>query len=593
MCETIIYVILIVFKLYYYLESYVFLSESGSKMKKYINSKNIDLKYNNKKVIKIDFKILIYSLIISVNILCLKFLLSSSFLFSSIYIVKVFNKSVDIASIFYPNYIIFKIIHYISFYIVCSHFVYHLYLYLESRFKVKIKKSTANNSDSYILGKDIENSNNVYITKHGMYQNILITGSIGSGKTSTVISNITDYLLSSKMSGLIIDVKGNYIARVLEIAKKHNIEDRIVEISLTSNLKYNPINDFKTSPIEISHMIVKVLNLLSETNNSDSFWLDKVESYLKDFIVIIKTYLDNINFNEIHKLVNSKDYLKERLNNVKEYVITNNISDDKLFEINNSVSNLKNEYLTLDERTSSIIKSEITRITDIFSSDFEVFNQFCSNSKGIDFSNNNIYVLSLNISKHRKLAKVISTYLKLDFQNYVLKGNTKNIFFIADEYQEIANKEDAHFFSLSREFKCINIVSMQSYSSLLSSINNKDVANVIIQNLVNKIWFRNDDNYTNNEVIKQIGKEEKERLTFNINENSNETKFNMFTNNFKNSKSNLTEGYNLTKSNENILEINYFSTVLKNFEVCALISDGYKSILYKKVKIDMFKSSNI
>lgn len=392
------------------------------------------------------------------------------------------------------------------------------------------------------------------------------------------------------MSGLIIDVKGNYIQRVKEIAGKYNIEDRIVEISITSKCKYNPINDFNSSPIEISHMIVKVLGLLSETNNSDSFWLDKVETYLKDFIIIIKTYLDNINFNEIHKLVNSKEYLKQRLSSVKEYVIKNNISDEKLFEINNSINNLKNEYLTLDERTSSIIKSEITRITDIFSSDFNIFNQFCSNSKNIDFSQNNIYVLSLNISKHRKLAKVISTYLKLDFQNYVLKGNTKNIFFLADEYQEIANKEDAHFFSLSREFKCINIVSMQSYSSLVSSLNSKETANVIIQNLVNKIWFRNDDNYTNDEVIKQIGKEDKERLTFNINENSKETTFNMFTNNFKNSKSNLTEGYNLSKTNENILEINYFSTTLKNFEVCSLISDGNESKLYKKVKMDRYNS---
>ena len=35
---------------------------------------------------------------------------------------------------------------------------------------------------------------------------------------------------------------------------------------------------------------------------------------------------------------------------------------------------------------------------------------------------------------------------------------------------------------------------------------------VIIQNLINKIWFRTDDTYTIEEVQKQIGKEEKEKI---------------------------------------------------------------------------------
>ena len=587
--EMIIYSIFIIFKIYYFFDTYIFLSESGSKINKYIKSKNIDLNLNNKNIkFNINYIVLKKSLIISVLLILVKLILTVKFLFSNFFIIKLFEKNIDIATIFGDDYYIFKMLYYIFSYIILNYIIYHYYIYKDKK-QIKSnlnKSSTISNLDSFKLGID-ENNDNVYISKNGMYQNILITGSIGSGKTSSAISNLTQYLISKKMSGLIIDVKGNYIDKVKKIAKEYNIEDRICEISLTSNLKYNPINDYILSPIEISHMIVKVLKLLSDTNNSDSFWFDKVETYLKDFIVLIRVYNDSINFNEIHKLITSKLYLNEKLDFVKEYVIKNNVSDDKLFEINNSINNIKNEFLTLDERTSSIIKSEVTRITDIFSSDYEIYNQFCSNSKNIDFSTNKIYILSLNNSKHRKLAKVISSYLKLDFQNYVLKGNLKNVFFIADEYQEIVNKEDAHFFSLSREFKCINIVSMQSYSSIIDALKSKETANVIIQNLVNKIWFRNDDNYTNNEVIKQIGKEDKERLTFNINENSKETTFNMFTNNFKNTKSNLTEGYNLSRSNENILEVNYFSTVLKNFEVCTMISDGTSSKLFKKVKLEI------
>jgi SepF-like predicted cell division protein (DUF552 family) len=191
----------------------------------------------------------------------------------------------------------------------------------------------------------------------------------------------------------------------------------------------------------------------------------------------------------------------------------------------------------------------------------------------------------MNIAENRKLSKIVSTYLKLDFQQQILKFNSKPIFFMCDEYQEFANTEDSNFFSLSREFKCINVVSMQSYTSLNNSLNNINAAKIIIQNLVNKIWFRNDDVYTVEEIIKQIGKEEKEKLSVNLNEASKETKYNLFTNNFKNIKSNLSEGYTVTKSLENILDCNYFTTKLKTFETACMLSDGNNVTLYKKVKL--------
>ncbi len=392
---------------------------------------------------------------------------------------------------------------------------------------------------------------------------------------------------------MIIDVKGNYINRVNEIAKKYGIEDRIIEISLTSKSKYNPINNNSIKPIETAHMIVNVLKILSDKNSSDSYWLDKVETYLKDFIVLIKSYEEYVNFAEIHKLVNSENYLREKIKQIKTNIINDDFNDNELFELNASLSNITFEFLKLDDRTKGIIKSEITRITDIFSSDFDIFNQFCSNSKSLDFSLNRIYVLTMDISKQRKLSKVIATYLKLDFQNYVLSNNKKNIFFIADEYQEIVNEEDAHFFSLSREFKCINIVSMQSYSSLINVLGNKDTANVVIQNFVNKIWFRNDDNYTNLEVQKLLGKERKEKVSLNINESSKESKFNYISKNFKSNKSSLTEGYSISKEIENIVDLNYFSTKLKTFEVAAIISDGTSSKFYDYIKLKLYERGKI
>ena len=48
-------------------------------------------------------------------------------------------------------------------------------------------------------------------------------------------------------------------------------------------------------------------------------------------------------------------------------------------------------------------------------------------------------------------------------------SNTSNrpVCFISDEYSEYVTATDANFFSQSREAKCINIISTQSYNSLL------------------------------------------------------------------------------------------------------------------------------
>lgn len=574
--EFFFYFLFLFIKFYSFLDKNYFYNNQGSKLSKFIKNKNIEeAKINNKFIFNDINKNHLYSCIISTNIIALKIMFTYDFLSSNFYVINLFNKKIDLISSFGNYFTVFKVLYYIVSFI----FTFYIVLKIFSKNK-KVETNEVVNTCDLLIGT--EGENNIYLNKNGLFQNILITGSIGSGKTSSAITNILDYLLKNNIYGLILDVKGNYIDIVKSVARKYNKLENIVTISLSDDFSYNPLDKPNVSAIEIAHGLRKVLTLLSDKNNSDSYWLDKVEMYLKDFIVIIRTYNEYPTFFEIHKLVTNKDYLNSKLNNIENLA---RFSDYKLFEINSSLSNIKNEFLSLDDRTSSIIRSEITRLTDIFSSEYIINKKFCSKSDNLNFNSNNIYVLSINISENRKLSKIISTYLKLDSQNQILNNNKIPVFFICDEYQEFCNSEDSHFFSLSREYKSINVVSMQSYTSLINNLNNINSAKVIIQNFVNKIWFRNDDVFTVEEIIKQLGKEEKERISTSFNESSKETKYSLFTNSFKNLKSNLSEGYNINKNLENILDINYFTSSLKTFEAVCLFSDGININVYKKVKL--------
>ena len=115
----------------------------------------------------------------------------------------------------------------------------------------KKKPSITLNSYNKPIDKDIclyigKTNDNlpIYLSKESLYQNILITGTIGTGKTSSAMYPFTKQLIryqcqtsDLKLGMLILDVKGNYYEKVLEFAKKYGRLDDIIVIELKRESK--------------------------------------------------------------------------------------------------------------------------------------------------------------------------------------------------------------------------------------------------------------------------------------------------------------------------------------------------------------------
>ena len=205
-------------------------------------------------------------------------------------------------------------------------------------------------------------------------------------------------------------------------------------------------------------------------------------------------------------------------------------------------------------------------------------------------NNGKIVVLNMNIAKYKNLSKIIAAYLKLDFQSEVLSQLSKNnnlnpTVFMCDEYHEYVTLSDADFFAQSRESKCINIVSTQSYSSILNTLQNEASVKVIVQNLVNKLWLRTDDIYTIESAQKQIGREDKTKISKNVSENASETNYNFFTNSLISRKSNLSETISTHIQTDYIYDINFFTQNLETFSCLAFISNGNKILPPCKINL--------
>lgn len=591
-----------ILKLVSLVDNTLLFTQSGSKLDKYINRGNqqkltcnfgitenkLKILYSVKDIVNSPLKRKHISniLLATMTIIAIKVAFTYKLLFRNFSYITIFNKNIDLVSIFGDKYNVFIYLYYL----LSAFFILNILL---KYFKYKNKSEDTNYNiiqDSIYLGENLKNKLPIYLTYDGLYQNVLITGSIGSGKTSSAISNIMDGLLKNNTYGLIIDVKGNYISTLTNIARKYNKEDKIQVISMENDFKYNPINKPKLSSTELANYMIKVLKILSKgNNNSDPFWLDKSEAYIRDFITLIRAYNDNfVNFMEIHKLVTSNSYIEDKLNIIKQKILNNEYSDEKLFEINSAINNIKNEYLKLDERVIGIIKSEITRLTNIFVTNYGIYNKFCTENSTLNFFDSKIVILSMNIGKNRFLSKVISTYLKLDFQQQILARENPNVpvFFVCDEFQEIVNREDSNFFSISREYKAINIISVQSYNSIVNALQDERSAMVIIQNLVNKIWFRNDDMFTVKEIINQIGKEEKDIETMSYTESGQNSRYSVLNNKFKDYKTGLSKSYSVNKKDEYKFNEEYITSGLKTFEAMCFLSDGNKIDIIEKLKLN-------
>ena len=455
----------------------------------------------------------------------------------------------------------------------------------------------------------------VTIPEKSLYQNILITGTIGTGKTSSAMYPFTKQLMEyksnnakEKLGMLILDVKGNYYLQVKEYATLYEREQDLIILDLSGSIKYNPLHKPNLKASVLANRLKTIL-LLFSPNNSESFWLDKVEQILCECIKLCRLYNKGyVTFEELHNLVVLPNYYEEKIQVLRNLFLKGSFSQEDTYHLLSSFNFFEKEYSILDERTKSILKSEVTRITNLFLSDYQVKNVFCPTEKEINFfgfhdvlEKGKIVVLNLNIAEYKNLAKMIAAYLKLDFQTEVLNrlANTSNledqrsICFISDEYHEYVTLSDASFFSQSREAKCINIVATQSYTSLLNTLNNPSSVKVIVQNLVNKLWFRTDDIFTIEDAQKQIGKEEKEKFSKTISENAKETNFNYLYHRFHSKNSNLSESFNTYFQTDYIFDTNFFTQNLETFSCLSFLSDGDKILLPQKIKlVPYFKKNN-
>lgn len=141
----------------------------------------------------------------------------------------------------------------------------------ENEEKLKLKIGTNKNGDL------------VNIEEQGLYQNIIVTGTIGSGKTSSAMYPFTRQLIAykadskkEKLGLLILDVKGNYHKQVEKYCILYGRQKDLIVLSLDGNIRYNPLDKPNLKAHILANRLKTILTLFS-SKNGEQYWLDKAE----------------------------------------------------------------------------------------------------------------------------------------------------------------------------------------------------------------------------------------------------------------------------------------------------------------------------
>jgi len=164
------------------------------------------------------------------------------------------------------------------------------------------------------------------IPERGLFTGIAIVGAVGSGKTASAMYPFAEQILAyrsddpdRRIGGLILEVKGDFCARVREILIRHGRAGDYVEISLTSEYRYNPLHN-DLDAYALAYNIASLLNNLFG-RGKEPFWQQAYTNLVKFIILLHKVAFDYVTLFDVYECAINPDLLESRITEAQRRLI--------------------------------------------------------------------------------------------------------------------------------------------------------------------------------------------------------------------------------------------------------------------------------
>lgn len=441
--------------------------------------------------------------------------------------------------------------------------------------------------------------------------NIMMTGSIGSGKTQGGVLIFFDQLtqnFSPLPSILALDPKGTFVAEARKLCQQQGLSASTLWMSLDGRVTFNPIyhpEALKNSRfIDIAQMIrAAAINYAGMATDDSPFWETAGFNLIKNSLVLCATVHSYYTLSDLYKTMVEMGGAKDDdiVKIIEKALKDRRFGEEERYNIEKAHIYFLSEYLTMDERTRSGVLTTATNFLNQFQ-EYRAARVFCPKQEDLTLSSMDEVIdegkiLLFSISSPG-LARSMGTFLKLHYEQSVLNrltdGRSKErpAVLIIDEYQDVVSTGqgkflgDDRFLAKAREANAVMIAASQSLTSIENSVGKKEAASELFQNFRTRIALHSTDLRTIHAFQECAGQWEQERVSTSYGELSQDAKRNIVHGDFESARANLSESVSISPQKEYQFTAKDFAT-LRSFEAFAQIYDGMRTE-FKKLFLKPF-----
>lgn len=436
---------------------------------------------------------------------------------------------------------------------------------------------------------------------------IMVTGSIGSGKSVATLLPWSEQLLNFKPtpSFLVVDPKLMFAEDFIELVDKKGISDRVFHFKFDGDVKINPIyrkNVLKNGAFaEVANMIrAAQINFMGRESGDSKFWGIKSNDLVKNTIRFCAgtqgNYFTLIDFYTALVEANSRDYALE----IHDSLEKNYFDEEEKANLEFTAQYFDNEYNELDDK----IKSGITATATAFLSqlmEYKASQILCPKEEDVTlWSMDEIVdggkILVLDI-RNQGLARAIGTIVRLQYQASVLsrysrtdKSKNKGLAVtIVDEYPDVASVGggevlgDDTYRAKCRGANGVDIYASQGHTSLESAVNDKNATQTLLLNFRTHISLHSLDEKTAEFFGRVGGEEEIEKENESFSESGKKPIRNFVSGEVISQEASVTRSVSRTKEKRKRITAEKLAK-LNTFEACGLVFlDGVKTEFFEKI----------
>lgn len=376
-----------------------------------------------------------------------------------------------------------------------------------------------------------------YFTLRMAVENVLISGGVGSGKTSGSAAAYFEALLNAGCGGLVLCAKPDEAARVLKALKKAGRQKDALVVDASGKERFN-FMDYAAATLAADGFEHNLTELLKETatvsdvasansgGGENSFFRDGALKWFSHAAPLLLAAYNNLRLKDVYELVvsapkNAEEAVSPDWQN-RSFCYRTLITAHQQAEQGNAravrameehADFWTEEYAHLADRTRSAIEATLTNLIYPFLSG-KLAELFCTHTTVVPemARHGKIIILDLPVLTYGPMGATAQSIFKylfgLAMQREVVIDKTRLVFLWADECQFFLSPSDAELLSTCRSQRICCTYITQDTPTFYAMLGHKkrDIADSIIGKFGTRIFHSNTSKQTNEEASQLIGK---------------------------------------------------------------------------------------